>query len=363
MFSKVLFACVFILATPVYGQTIVFEDPADDANGPGTYVTPNVPGFRVGQFDLRQVVFTLFKERIEIKIVLSGVVEFVEVRYGKTGENQSVFMPVIDIYVAENVAENAGHMKLLPGRRVAIRDKFGWTKGVIVSAIPEILRAHYSRVVPDLIKDICFTKPVTVVGKMMKVVISRECMPPKIKESGFLILTTGLGPKVGLSSFISQMNQSFPSNDPFVRHVEANVGLCNIWEDASGTPCVFGGCKPCYNHPFVMDILVPEGEKQEDILGNYNENRFASVPFVFLDKRPKEQENVSLSHPRYKILSVKGRQMTIRGPHHPSGTLCAIVCKDEEPGGIAVVIGEAQEFLVLEKVDDSPICPEGEIEF
>ena len=48
----------------------------------------------------------------------------------------------------------------------------------------------------------------------------------------------------------------------------------------------------------------------------------------------------------------------------PAGTLGAIICPGEQPGGSVVVKGEAAGFVVIEKVgDDTPPCEGGVVIF
>ncbi len=364
-------ACLTVLAALVAARgtgarPIVFEDPAGDDHGPGTYVCPAADGMRPGWADLRRVSVDVTRDSVSIVVTFARAVEQVEVRFGRDRPAMRVFHPVVDLYV--RAPGGGDHRDLLPGRRVAAAG--GWDRAVVLSAVPDLLKAHYARVVPDLAADTCFARRVRVVGATMSASVPRRCLPGDLERAGFLVLVSGLGAGAGFGDAILGGPRTPDAMDPFVRDVQEQPGQCGGWEGTGATPCWCGGCRPCGWHPLVFDAVVPRGASQEALLQDYSEadKRLAVLPLVTADEEAFTQVKVPPvpPGPRHPVLSTRGRQVSIRpgSGSYPPGTIGAIICPGERPGGTAVVTGEAAGFVVLEKVgDDSPVCPGAQIEF
>lgn len=356
-------------------ETVTLEDPLGDDHGPGSYVHPAVDGFRPGTFDLRKIRFARKGRGVTLSATFAATPQWVSVRSSRDDPGRRVFMPVIDIYTASSPKAGSGHRALLPGRRVGIAGRFGWDRAIVVSASPDLLEAHYSRVAPGLAADTCFPRGVKTVGRTLQVFIPGRCLPEDLDSAWFLVLVSGLGPGSGLGQFLREDDDRSPeAGDRYIREVGPNTGLCNVWEDGLGrSPCTFGGCKPCGWHPWVLDVMVPAGTEQETLLGDYSrkDRRLAALPF--LDARgngaarpPVEKtKNPGFLPPRHRVVSVRGRQFTIQADSAlPAGTIGALICPGEKPGGTVVTRGEAAGFVVLEKVeDDTPLCDGAEVEF
>ncbi len=360
-----------LLATLVTAQEagarpIVLEDPAGDDRGPGTYVCPAADGMKPGWADLRRVSLDASGDSVTIVATLARTIERVEARFARDRPAQAVFFPVVDLYV--RVPQGGVHRDLLPGRRVAPGG--GWDRAVVLSAVPELLEVHYGRVAADLAADTCFARGVRVVGATMSASVPRRCLPEDLESSGFLVVVTGLGSGAGVGDVVSGRSRAPDAADPFVRDVQEQPGQCGVWEGTGASPCWCGGCRPCGWHPLVFDAVVPRGVSQEALLSDYSEagKRLAVLPLVRADGEafvPTEAQPLPQG-PRFRAISIRGRQVSIRpgSGSYPPGTIGAIICPGDRPGGTAVVTGEAAGFVLLEKAgDDSPVCPDAEIEF
>jgi len=372
-----MLSAIALISTTALARGIVLTDPAGDDHGPGTYVHPASVGFRPGTFDLREVSFERTAGGVTIKVSFAISPQVVKVRTNRDDPGRDVFMPVIDIYTASNPSAGSGHDSVLPGRRIALSGGFGWDRAVVISALPDLLRSHYGRAVPSLAADTCFPTGVRLLGRTIRAFVPDRCLHGDLESIYFLVIVTGLGPGAGFGDFLRRTpgDHAPDAVDPFVREVTADAGTCNVWEDGVGrTPCTFGGCRPCGWHPFVLDAIVPSGMDQEDLLGTYSkgQTRLASLPFTTAsgDKAPSfgpaENSGTEPKHGlRLKVSSVRGRQISIRKfKDLDAGTIGALVCPGERPGGTVVVKGEAAGFIVLEKVgDDTPPCSNASVEF
>lgn len=377
--ASILVALIVPLAalSPARAEKVVLTDPSGDDHGPGTYIHPATDGFRPGTFDLTKLSMERTGEGVTITATFATSPQEVLVRTNRDDPGRKAFMPVVDIYVAENPAPGSGRRDLLPGRRVCTAGEFGWDRAVVVSATPDLLKSHYGRVVPEAAADTCFPLGARVMGRNLRVFVPGRCLPDDLSSSLFLVLVSGLGPGAGLGRFLMADGETPrpEAGDPYIREVGPNAGLCNIWEDGVGrSPCTFGGCRPCGWHPWVLDAVIPDGHRQEALLGDYSkkDGRLAALPFV--DARGhtpspvgvrKAAKSETPPEPRHPVVSVRERQVTIRvDTRVPAGTLGALVCPGNTPGGTVVVRGEAAGFTVLEKVgDDSPPCEGAEVEF
>lgn len=361
------FAAVVLAPGVPAARPIVLEDPTGDDRGPGSYVCPAADGMRPGSFDVRRVSLDASSDPVEVAVTFARAVETVEARFGRDRPAVRVFHPVVDLYM--EAPGGGAHRDLLPGRRVAPAAGRGWDRAVVVSAVPDLLAAHYTREVPDLAADACFARGVRVVGATLFARVPRRCFPDRLESAGFLVVVTGLGPGAGFGDVILDRPRTPDAPDPFVREVQEQPGHCGVWEGTGASPCWCGGCRPCAWHPFVFDAIVPRGASQEALLSDYSEagKRLAALPFVTAggDPMPEGPPPAPPTGPRHPALSIRGRQVSIRpGPgSYPPGTIGAIICPGERPGGTAVVTGEAGGFLVLEKSDDAPVCPGAVIEF
>jgi hypothetical protein len=365
----VVFLVVIVAARGSHAKDVVLTDPVGDDRGPGGYAYPAVDGFRNGTFDLTSLRVSEGATGLRITATFAGAPETVTVRTRLDSPGRPVFMPVVDVYASYDAVPGHGHTEVLPGRRVAIAGGVGWDRAVVVSAVPDLLEAHYGRVVPLLAADTCFARGAVVTGKTIDVHVPRRCLPRDLDAAGFLVVVTGLGPGAGLAEVVRRLDHPREPDtpDPYVREVREGVGVCNVWEDGAGTsPCSFGGCEPCAFAPFVIDAIVPPGASQEELLKAYDADhrRLAGLPLVFAPGRGPSgpPPGPPPPEPRIPVASARGRELTVKapegpGPRFPAGTLGAIICPDGRPGGSVVVKGEAAGFLVLERVgEDSPPC-------
>ncbi len=364
---------------------VTLTDPAGDDTGPGTYVHPGVEGFRRGTFDLREVRLQATEGGVDIRVTTGSPAETVRVRTSVAQQTREVFLPVIDLYVSDAARVGEGRTALLPGRRVSAADPRGWDRAVVISALPEVLEAHYRRAAPGLAAATCFPRGVSRSGRTMTVHVPRACLPMDLSRAGFLVVVTGLGAGGGFQGMLGREGAREDQPDPWVRGVDPVVGNCNVWEDGLGvSPCAFGGCEPCGAHPHVLDAIVPEGARQADLLKGYSTpaRRVAALPFVWPAGAPPARVSPAGGQagsagamtptglPGHPIEGIRGEQVTVRlPPEDPSappaaGTLGAIVCPDGRPGGTVVVRGTAGGFLVLDRVPDGkPVCPGGSVLF
>lgn len=348
---------------PSNGEVLLsLGDPAGDDYGPGTYVVPSAPGFGKGTFDLRQVELVRRPGGAQVRVTFSKAPRVIPVRPRPDSPPVWTFLPVVDVYIAPKEADRAlDHRRFLPGRRVRPREGIAWRWGLVLSGVPWHLEAILHAQAPRRARDVCFLRGPRVVGKVISAFVPERCLPPEDQWRAGVsvaVLVTALGPLGGFSQEAGEVSGG-------VRRVQEVVGRCDSWEDGlSASPCAIGGCLPCGNHPYVLDILLPRPGRQEQVLRGYTRRQLACVPFVGTDGK-EARPNVVPRHTRgerggkipkgEQVIGRHGRKFTIRVPRgvDPSllrpGGVGAIVCPDGRPGGVAVILDRVGDFLLMER--------------
>jgi|GEM_PF-1776384 len=368
-----LFAVVLGLFTPTKAsaEKVVFKDDVGDDHGGGNYVLPAREGFQKGTFDIEEVALEEKGDNVQISVKFQRPITRIPFKrmYGKT--ETSIFLPVVDIYSRKKDSVS-GHKRLLPGRR-ALPDDVGWEKAIVLSAIPDVLEAHYNVVASDIARDVCFPKNFYFSGRELRAKAAKRCIASDLSDSQFLIIVTCLGPGGGFGRFSKEGRED--DDDPFVRAVWHFASSCDAWEDGTlASSCVIGGCNPCGYHPYILDMIVPDGITQQELLSDYDAKtkRLARLPFM--DARQKlartSVQKDTRQSKRYKVLDVKGDIFTIEFVENEAsvdvqiGDLAAVICENEKPGGVALVIDRFMGGLVLKKVPDGiPLCKDAFVEF
>jgi len=116
-----------MLASPASGaeRTLIagFDDPAGDANGPGTYQPPGDTDFLPGDFDLRR--FAVYEEgdKVVFEVTMGESFRYPPStqRYNSTPLDlkNNIYFQNIDIYVDTDPTPGSGWSMCIPGRRVA----------------------------------------------------------------------------------------------------------------------------------------------------------------------------------------------------------------------------------------------------
>ena len=352
-------------------QRIVFKDDVGDDYGGGQYVLPAREGFQKGTFDIEEVVLEGKGDYVEISVRFQRPITQVPFKrmFGKP--ETLIFLPVVDIY-SRGSGSVSGHKRLLPGRR-ALPDEKGWEKAIVLSGIPDALEAHYNAVASDVARDVCFPRNFYFVGRELRSKVLKKCIADELLASQYLVVVTCLGPGGGFGRFSKEGREE--DEDPYVRAVSQFASSCDSWEDGTlASSCVIGGCNPCGFHPYILDMVVPDGVPQEELLSNYDGKTKKLATLPFMDARQKLAKTYEQKEPkkskRHKVLDVKGDIFTIEFDESDgekkieAGDLGAVICEGEKPGGVALVIDRFERGLVLKKVPDGiPLCKDAFVEF
>ncbi len=214
-------------------------DPVGDDHGPGSYVYPTNPVFKPGVFDLMKFTVIDDGEDVVFSARVAGPIE------NPWGSPIALSLQTLDIYIDTDHQIGSGLTQLLPGRnaRVSPEDAWdyciwveGWQQeiyGVGAGDQPKRLAEVRTQVIPQE-HTITVTVPKKIVGD-------------RPQDWGYLVVLTS--------------QEGFPSAGNWrVRDVLSTAQEYRL-----------GGGRDDQLDPNIIDILVPEGMSQEEILGAYEQ--------------------------------------------------------------------------------------------
>lgn len=244
------------------------KDDIGDDKGTGYYQYPQDRRLKRGTFDIKN--FRVFEEGdvIVFEITMRNYIMRTWEDSGKT-EYQSFVANLWDIYIDIDGIPNSGYEDALPGRDVLFADKMGWEKVVMISPmnpteLEEILRENTDELeFQDRINDIIIPDYVEIQGNKAIVKIAKKKLPRISEKSGFQCFSMGYCNVVSANRLLNRDIKAFTTRDDF------------------------GGGSNEPGDPAIIDMIVPEGANQYELLKNhstaaYRDNiRYADVPFVY----------------------------------------------------------------------------------
>lgn len=292
-----VFCSVAAAADPVAPVNYFYEsgawldvtDNIGDDKGPGYYQYPADKRLRRGTFDLKR--FTVYEEG-DVVVFEIQMRNYIMREWPDTGrsEDQGFVANLWDIYVDIDGRENSGYNAALPGRDLLFCDKMGWEKVIMVTPLAEfelfdILRNKTDELeFQNRVEDIVYPDYIKVQRDKVIIKISKLKLPGISAKSGYQCLAMGYKKIVSPNRLLNRDVRGFATHDDF------------------------GGGHDTYGDPPVMDIIVPEGDDQYQLLRNFRSEpyrehiTYASIPFVYAGgkrqspgiTKPELQEPVAL---------------------------------------------------------------------
>ncbi len=299
-FVLILMVAVAVTAVPAFAGKTLFKlsDPRGDDHGDGNFVYPLNNELDPGDLDLVSLTAeadgdgTLFEAtfarpvRVPGREVIDGVGTSLETvaRFGFYTMN-------LDIYIDTDRTIGSGTTSTLPGRRAVIDPASAWEKAIILTPRPHEARAALKRMMNQAVKDEMKNEESTLEEDQAKAmreripidVEDRIFFPTQVRVRGnkvsFFVPGAFLsGPAKDTWSYVvavsgANVMQSFDLNRALGRQpVDESLMILPVspgkWTDRFG-----GGREDAEIQPPLLDIVVPEGRKQESILGEFNQRR------------------------------------------------------------------------------------------
>lgn len=244
------------------------KDAIGDDKGTGYYQYPQDRRLKRGTFDIKN--FRVFEEGDVIGFEIT-MRNYIMRNWEDTGKSdyQGFVANLWDIYIDIDGIPNSGYEDALPGRDVLFADKMGWEKVVMIcpkdpAEIEEILRESTDNLdFQGRVDDIIIPDYVEIQGNKIIVKISKKKLPRITEKSGFQCFSLGYSNVVSSNRLLNRDVKTFTTFDDF------------------------GGGSNEYGDPTIIDMIVPEGANQYELLRNhttaaFRDNiRYAEVPFVY----------------------------------------------------------------------------------
>ena len=297
LLSALLAASSVLCAASAPRPIFVLTDPVGDDHGDGSLIYPQRDDMRSGDLDLVSLAAfedpegTLFEATFNRTITKPDPARQIDdiglklVDVAKLG----FYTFNIDVYIDTDRVAGSGRTQMLPGRRAEVDPASAWEKVICLTPNPprardtlrSILKARETRqlkaekgkvladdaqavrqaVSREIEANVFFPTRVTVLGRTVKFVVPVTFLGGRAKaEWGYVVSVTGadLAQKVDLGSALGVAD---PDPD---RLMMLPVGT-GAYPDRFGTKHDWDPLMPA-----LVDVVVPAGQKQEEVLGSYD---------------------------------------------------------------------------------------------
>lgn len=304
---------LLIAAIPAFAGKTLFKltDPRGDDHGDGNLIYPLNEELDPGDLDLLSLTAeadgdgTLFEAVFAKPVRVPGRQVMDDLGTSLDTVARFGFYTVnLDIYIDTDRVAGSGAVSMLPGRLARIDPASAWEKAIILTPRPHEARGELKRMMGRAIKDemrkdeseLEETEADAMRAQIPTNVDERIFFPTKIKVRGnkisFFVPGTFLnGPAKETWSYVVTVSganvlQSFDLGRALGRQTEKEEALMILpispgtWSDRFG-----GGREDAAIQPPLVDIVVPEGKKQETLLTEFNQRR--KEPVVLLGVVPK----------------------------------------------------------------------------
>ncbi len=246
-----------------------FNDPKNDDYGPGSYTYPLSAVYKANPY-----MFDIIKVRIyEIGNFYRFDVEFkgkiVRSWPGYTGHRNGWLFNVAEIYIDTDNKWGSGHKNAALGRNISFTPESYWEKMVFINPVAnDIMINEIRNKTDDLefaesLNDIIFPANTDIYGYTLSATINKSEIGEYNDKWGIQVLSTVFDGSSSSNTFYNK----------------------RIYKSSSDSN--FGGASDIFGAPNVLDIIVPPGASQKEILSkyrvhpNYSYAKFAVVPMVY----------------------------------------------------------------------------------
>jgi len=237
------------------GETISFEDPKNDDNGPGSYTYPTDAVYTAGSFDMTSVELKDDGDNVEVTVTVRAKIE--DPWDSKAWDGNGFSVQMVVIHIDQDHKAGSGYKDGLAGFNVTFADDAGWEKALIISPQGKMrVQAEVSAKAKAMKKDIVIPKSVKVRGRQIIARFAKKDLGGDLSKSwGYQALM--------------QSNEGFPDKtDLLTRKVNEFGGQHR-----------FGGGSDYDCDPHVIDLLAgkakgeaSEAGEQHKMLGTFKCN-------------------------------------------------------------------------------------------
>lgn len=258
------------------GSLLDHADPLLDDRGPGFYTYPLDRRIERGMFDIER--FTVYEEGQMVTFTIQ-MRRPILTRWpsggSDRGEDQGFVGLLFDIYLDTDRRPGSGFKQALPGRDIEFADEMGWDKVILVtplshSVVWNILNEKSDdELLRKMVPGIVIPDYMEIQHNRLIIRINKEFIGQPTKEWGYQLFAMGFTQTVSVNQLWNRDVQGFANQKDF------------------------GGGWDTHGDPKPIDLIVPEGQDQYELLRQYrsepfrNKAMYAKVPFVYGPKASK----------------------------------------------------------------------------
>jgi len=220
-------------------------DATGDDYGPGTYVYPSNAVFVPGSFDIQRFSVYSTKENVIFQVRLGSITN-------PWNSPVGLSLQILDVYIDSDPGK--GRKALLPGRGAYVEEGSRWDYAVTVDGWEQSVYAGSSSGEP--VKIGAPQVKVNEVERTVNIYIPKQLVSFDASKAGYLCVVMG-------------QDGYAPPSMWKVRSVQSQA---TEWQ--------FGGAKPGYSAPNIIDIALPQQYDQRKILGTYQYGKQVEIPLV-----------------------------------------------------------------------------------
>ena len=254
-----------------------FSDPVGDGHGPGSYQLPTEGSFTEGDFDLRRFTVQVDGDEVIFSVTLGANLRKPEVTQRDNSSSldltSGLYLQNIDIYIDQSRAPGSGYTACIPGRRVAFAGGRTWETAIVLTPQPGPTRAALEAVLgPQVAAHVLVPDVVDARARTVSVRVPVLALGSRP--------TRAWGYSVQLSG--ARWERTFQVLDRIRGSLDANAFTMEVLPVPD--TWMFGGGPEGNQHPRVLDVLLPPGVEQRQVLTSQGEapGDWAKVPFVDL---------------------------------------------------------------------------------
>ncbi len=286
-FSFILINCAspaFAIEGPKNSKLIFScDDPRNDDYGPGSYTYPRGPVYKSNpdMFDITRIRvyevgnFYRFDVEFKGKIVRSWP--------GFMGHRNGWLLNVAEIYIDTDNKWGSGHKNAALGRNISFKPESYWEKMVFINPVANDIMINEIRNKTDDLEfaesldDFIFPSNIDIYGYTLSATVNKSEIGEFNGKWGIQVLSTVLDNSSSSNTFYNKRIYKSPTDDEF------------------------GGASELFGSPNVLDIIVPEGMSQKEILSqyrvhpNYSYAQFAVVPMVYGGTKAANAETAQIA--------------------------------------------------------------------
>lgn len=291
-----------------------FDDPAGDAYGPGGYVAPGDTEFRDGDFDLRRFEVKLDGDDVLLEVTLGAAIR-PPVSTQRSNQTpleltNGVYLQNVDVYVDTAPASREGFSSCIPGRRIGFANGRTWKAAIVLSPRPGAARDVVEASMGPAASRVLVARQITSRGRTLvaRVPVAFLGGPPR-EDWGWSVQVSG-----------ARWERTYQVVDRIRGTREQDALTMDV--ATTREAWAFGGAPSGSAHPRVVDVLLPPGVDQRQVLGSFDAatGAWARVPFVYARQPPPAEpappavQGAAPGSPVLAVVDVSGDLVTLSGP-------------------------------------------------